>query len=519
MKKDVYLKILLAPLTALVFSACSPSLYNQPQEYDDIYFTSADRKKAPVIQETISQPRLVEKEKVDEVEKTYTTEEYSREYVDPEILEKYNNGNQKVAERFSDDQIRVSDPRFLNYEDFLVDLDNGYLENTDLPLEWGSGYWSEVQFNNRLDSDLQFRNAWYDYYYRGYDGSLTNYYDRFQNNSDFTSYISYNVIPVFRPRPRLRVRLGLGFGFGWNRFYDPFYSVGFGWNRFYDPFYDPFFDPFYFGSAFWCPPIYNRWDPFFGNRIYGSSYARLVNRNYILDGSGTRSSRDIQRGPRVTRSSIASVRSEASNGTAAPRSRSQAYIDANGSPTSRRGGRAVASNNVQTNRSSRNAALNTGTRSRSSQVGSRSAVTANSTGRVRSGQYNSRANSRSSSEVRSRSSRNAATSSRSRSNYSSRSSSSRGAISGSRPNLNRGSRSSRPTFSRGSSSRSSSSRSISRGSSSRSSGASRSGSVSRGSSSRSSGSVSRGSSRSSSSSRSGSSRSGSSRGGSSRGKN
>ncbi len=586
MKQSFYFKILLAPLAALSFSACSPNLYNQPQEYDDIYFTSADRKQAPVVQKKVeSNPASVQDEKIAEVQKTYSVDEYSPQYVDPAIVEKYNNAT-PITGNVSLDGPFVDRPSVLNYDDFLADLAAGYTQETELPLNWGVGYWSRTDFNQRVVQDLQFRNAWYDYYYRGYEGSLNNYFGRFEFNQAFNSRVNFGVNPIFRPRFNVRI------GFGWGRFYDPFWDpFRFNrwnrWNAFYDPFYDPFFSPgFFFGSSFWCPPTFSVWDPFFYDRydrfFIRNSYAGFYNRRFFVDdGFNAGVGRDIQRGPRATRSSITSVRNDAVNGRSGSRANIATLPDARGSSnlgtrSSRNGGRAVVSNSVTNSGSTRSGSTTGKTRS-SVLRGRSSSVT--STGSIATDSYEfGNRGSRSSSTIRSRSSRvsgnnysgsrygrssynNSSRSSRSsfsrtgtddrgstfgravgssrsyefgRSSGSSRSGSiSRGRSSGSSRsgsvNRSRSSGSSRSgSISRGRSSGSSRSGSVSRGRSSgssrsgsvsrsRSSGSSRSGSISRGSSSR-SGSISRGSSRSGSS-RSGSvsrssSRSGSSRSGS-----
>ena len=402
MKKNTYFKILMAPLIVLTFGACSSNLYNQPQEYDDIYFTKADRKQATVITKTVeTQPLNISKEKTPEIQKTYSMEEYSPEYVDPSLVEKYS--NQKPIDQNSRKSLRVLNANQLNFNDFIWDFDHNNVEFKDLPLDWGKGYWSQIQFDNRVSSDYQFRNAWYDYYYSGYEESINNYFDQVSANQQYASSARYSSPLSFRPR----IRIGLGFGYS---YYNSYASL---FGNFYDPFYDPYYysgnsffgyyDPFYvrtnvfFGTPFWCPPsYYNR--KYYSNRPY-----------YQNDGNDLRR-RDAVRGPRSTRGIVASVGNDASNGIT-PRTRSEANLNSNSrglnASNLNRGekennGRVINGRSAINGRISGNVNNDLGPRSSTSRTRT-SAVTVNSrNSRVRTTDYNSRIKAMSSSNVRNR---------------------------------------------------------------------------------------------------------------------
>lgn len=531
MKSRIHLKLLMAPLSMITLFACSPDQYQQASEYDDVYFTSADRKTAPRV---VAKPEAVQEA---EAANIITLSNQSKTSVDPTLLNRYNNNENKEVEYFVEGEAdpRVTRANDLNYDDFVWDYENEMLATYALPVDWAEE-WDSRYFNSLVDNDFEFRLAWYDQYYVGNSTRMDRYISASNGRVGRTSMSTFggnrfgNNFGNGFYNPGFNVSIGIGSGFG---FYDPFFpGAGFG--------YDPFFDPFFFRTSAWgWRGGFNRWNRGFGNRwAFGGGFGnrwgwgggfgnafycppifsnRYINRGELIV---ARDNRTFTRGGRLSSTSVASVRSDAVNGVA--QTRSQRLASAAGTSS-------VSRSSIE-NRSSRTGRVSsTSTRSSSSRSSSNQVVSTRSN-RVRTDAYrfNDSRTSNGSSRVATsstRSSRNAVTS---RTSSSSRSSS----------NLSRGTTSSRSSsgrtsgvsFNRNSSSRSSSgvssssrssgvSRSSSRSSSSRSSG-----SVSRSSSSRSSsGSVSRssGSSRSSSgstrssssSSRSSSSRSSSSKSG------
>lgn len=495
MKSRIHLKLLMAPLSMLTLLACSPDQYQQASEYDDVYFTSADRKTAPRV--------VAKSEAVQEAEaaNVITLSNQSRASVDPTLLSRYNNSESKEVEYFvkSEAEPKVARADDLNYDNFVLDYENEMLSTYALPVDWAEE-WDRRYFNDLVNNDFEFRLAWYDQYYTGDNTRMDRYITASNGRIGRTSMSTFggnrfgNNFGNGFFNPGFNVSIGIGRGFGFN---NPFFGGGgFGFN---DPFfggggfgYDPFFDPFFYSSSIWGRRnSFNRWNTGwgFGNRsgfgFRNNFYCPPIFSNqYIYRGDilVSRDDRTFTRGGRLSSTSVASVRSDATNGVA--QTRSQRLASSAG--TSR-----------LTRSSVDNRASRTGRVSSSSQaVGTRSS-------RVRTDAYrfnDSRTSSRSSSRTGTTPTRSSSNAITSRSSRTSRST----------PTISSGRTSSRSTtgrtsgvsFNRNTSSRSSSST----GSSSRSSGVSRSsssrssGSVSRGSSSRSSGSVSRGSGSSSRSS-------------------
>jgi len=325
MRKSTYSKILLAPIAALILGACSSKLHNQSQEYDDIYFSTADRNKATQTDQ-LNQPILAPpEEKLQIVTKTHSSQEYSPQYVDPALVDKFNNNQtQSTANQAG---LIVKSVNDLSYSNFVSDYNKNYVEYRDLPLEWGDGYWSQIQFDNRVSSDYQFRNAWYDYYYNGYEGSLNNYFEQVESNQSYASNNNFYAPISFRPR--VRFSFIVGYGYANSRFYSPYR----------DPFYDPYFIrpypyPYYgftnplftsanviIGSSFWCPPTYSN-RPSYANYPYYPSSTKNPGKVETENG------RIITNGPRNGRRVIASVQDDLTNGTS-PGTRSEANMNSN----------------------------------------------------------------------------------------------------------------------------------------------------------------------------------------------
>lgn len=516
----------MAPLSMLAVFACSPDQYQQASEYDDVYFTSADRKTAPKV---VAKPEAVQ---ATETANVITLSNQSKQTVDPTILSRYNNSESKEVEYFVESEVepRVKKANQLNYDDFVWDYENEQLASYALPVDWAEE-WDKRYFNDLVYNDFEFRLAWYDQYYLGNSTRMDRYITASNDRIGRTSISTFgrNNFGNRFWNPGFNVSIGFGNSFG---FYDPFFpGVGFG----YDPFFDPFYDPFLFRTSVWGFGGVNRWNRRWRNRWgfgggfgFGNPYycPPIFSNRYIYRGEVfvARNNRTYTRGGRLSSTSVASVRSDAVNGVAA--TRSQRLASASG--TSRVSRSSIENRSSRSGRVRSSSSVGRSSTSRSSSGLSRDVVSTRSN-RVRT-DVSRTSSSRSSSRVATSTSRGRSSAITSRTSRSSRSSStfsggrassrSAGRTSGVSFNRNSSSRSSsgvsrsssqsRSSSSRGvsrSSSRSSSSRGVSRSSSSRSSSSRSSGSVSRSSSSRSSGS-SRSSSSRSSSSRSSSSRSG-----------
>ncbi len=467
MKRRDYIRILMAPLSMLTVFACSPNQFQSTQEYDDVYFTSADRTSKPTIIEST-------KEIESSNEKAFSLGDYSSESVDPMLVTKYNNSQDREVVYFEEGPL-VTKASELNYDDFIYDYENENLAYYELPLDWNTD-WDRNSFNSLMANDFQFQLAWYEQYYLNRDFRMNNYLSgRYGNRRNGFStprvgldiaFVSAGYSPYFFSSMTY-VSL--------NRFgsFDPF------WSPYYDPFWDygGFYSPFYTSYNYYGRPWgWSRWNRRPYNYYYTSNYYYNNEGNLV-----NRDGRDVTRGGRITSTSVSSVRTDAVNGST-PNTRSARYASDLGARGSRSGG---STDSYQV-------------------IGGRNSSTATTAGNTRSSRVNTNAYQFSndsrltrSNVVRSstaRSSRSTSTTSRVTSGRSSSSSSNLFSRSSS-------TRSATPTYSRSSSSSRSSGVSSSRSSSSssRSSGVSSSRSSSS-SSSRSSGTVSSSSSRSSSSS-------------------
>ncbi|KYG78792.1 hypothetical protein AWN68_03955 [Roseivirga echinicomitans] len=467
----------------LAVFACAPDQFQSSQEYDDVYFTSADRTSKPTIIESTQE---IESSN----EKAFSLGDYSSESVDPTLVSKYNNSQDGEVVYFEEGPI-VKQARDLNYDDFIYDYENENLAYYELPLDWNTD-WDKWSFNKIMVNDFQFQLAWYEQYYLNRDSRMNTYlsggYGKRRNGL---------TVP----------RVGLDI-FGSSVFYPGFYvSMSYvTLNNFYGP-SNFFIRSPYYGSPwsyrdFYSPyyvNYYGWWD--INNRNPGRYYTGNYYHNYYYNKEGSRDDRDITRGGRISSTSVSSVRTDAINGST-PNTRSSRYASNLGAQGSRAGG----ADGFQV-------------------VGGRNSSTATSSGNARSSRVNTNAYQFSNDSRLTRSNvvrSSNARSSRSQTYADSRSASSSSVVSGrsssSSSNLfsrSSSTRSATPSYSRSSSSSSrnsgvSSSRSSS-SSSSRSSGVSSNRSSSNNSSSsRSSGTVSSSSSRSGNSSSSSSSRSGNS---------
>lgn len=465
MKRRDYIRILMAPLSMLTVFACSPNQFQSSQEYDDVYFTSSDR---------VSKPTIVES--TEEIEssnqKAFSLGDYSSESVDPMLVTKYNNSQDREVVYFEEGPL-VTKASELNYDDFIYDYENENLAYYELPLDWNTD-WDRNSFNSLMANDFQFQLAWYEQYYLNRDFRMNNYLSgRYGNRRNGfgtprvgldIAFVSAGYSPYFFSSMTY-VSL--------NRFgsFDPF------WSPYYDPFWDygGFYSPFYTSYNYYGRPWgWSRWNRRPYNYYYTSNYYYNNEGNLV-----NRDGRNVTRGGRITSTSVSSVRTDAVNGST-PNTRSARYASDLGTRGSRSGG---STDSYQV-------------------IGGRNSSTATTAGNTRSSRVNTNAYQFSNDSRLTRS--NVVRSSTARSSRSTTSRVTSGRSSSSSSNLfsrSSSTRSATPTYSRSSSSSRSSGVSTSRSSSSssRSSGVSSSRSSSS-SSSRSSGTVSSSSSRSSSSS-------------------
>ena len=169
MKSRIHLKLLMAPLSMLTLFACSPNQFQQASEYDDVYFSSADRQKAPKV---ITKPGSA----TGDLSQVITLENQSSKSVDQELLNKYTNNSPSEVEYFVEGEVdpKVKKANQLNYDDFVSDYENELLATYALPIDWETE-WDARYFNNLVYNDFEFRLAWYEQYYVGDNDRMDRY--------------------------------------------------------------------------------------------------------------------------------------------------------------------------------------------------------------------------------------------------------------------------------------------------------------------------------------------------------
>lgn len=340
-----YFKYLMAPLSMVVIYSCSPNQFQQAGEYDDMYFTKADRQ---------TQPQQVDLPPVEDANPSEVDLGYSGNAdVNPELLERYNTPEDDPItyyEAQGPQGAKVTSAKDLNFDDFLYDYENNHLAYYELPLDWDTD-WNRNSFNQLMANDYQFRVAWYDQYYKGEDWRMDNYLSGRSANSlryadfmgptvglslaaaDFYSGFGYGVTyglgmsyvdlnpygfydPFWRPIPRWRnsLHVGIGFGYGWNSWYN-----------------------------------YNPWRPGWNNGWYGPGFS------YYGDNYYSSNRRNVEYGPRLRSTSVASVRSDALNGSGTRTRSMRAVSGTGGSANTRvvRSGRAGSTAIASSPRSTR----------------------------------------------------------------------------------------------------------------------------------------------------------------------
>ncbi|MDQ3393279.1 MAG: hypothetical protein M3512_04090 [Bacteroidota bacterium] len=270
--KNQLVYIMLIAFGGVGFISCSQNQLAQNKEYDDLYYTSADRK-AEVEAQPIAHRGAASGYSDQNFRKNgalaYEEENFSARKVNPDYISRYN-----VAE----DDIIIEE----------VGEDGEYfVENYDQ--QQRSGTPNNIRNNN--------------YYGRGYNNFG---YSPFNDPFMMGYYDPFMMSPFMGPRfmrPGIHMSFGMSFGFGnaWGMgMYDPFW--GHGYNNPYRMgmgMYDPFW-----GGGFYSP-----WG--MGMNSYNMGYNRgyyngMAYNNYYRDGnSPIRNTRTVVSGPRMSRSAIA----------------------------------------------------------------------------------------------------------------------------------------------------------------------------------------------------------------------
>jgi len=272
-----YLKIFLATIFSILLIGAFG------QEYDDLYFTKADRKK----------------QKKNRVEVTNPGYGYE--------------GQQMNQQSGGDEEMSLLDSLFqeTNPTMEVSQESQDYYEPEKKQEDYNSGN-SQSAYINGTERNPNYSNPQADTY-ENYDNPnnqpviINNYY-----SDNWNTWNRWN-------RPRWNV------GFGWNSWGGNFWSLSYG-NAWGNPWYDPFWDPWYYntwGPAWgwnagwgWNSWAWNGWG--WGGGLYGSAWCPPYYRSpvYVVD-NGSRRGREVVRGTRPSRGSVSARESRSSSGRGA----------------------------------------------------------------------------------------------------------------------------------------------------------------------------------------------------------
>lgn len=231
----------------------------QTDEYDDLYFSSSDRKTAKVepIEET---PTVASSKSYNDTENyNYSSDSYSAKTVNPEYIARYKS---QAAENASS---QISGGDTYSSDDYYV--------------EGQSEDYAEYDAEYQKDSKTKVINNYYGYptrsrLYRPYSSYDPFYYDPFYDPFFYgptfgSSYYGF-YSPYYRPRYRPGLTFSVSYGYGYGGYYCP--------------------SPYYPSSAYYAG--YNR------------GYYNGSSSGYYVASESTVKRRSVVRGPRSTRTSV-----------------------------------------------------------------------------------------------------------------------------------------------------------------------------------------------------------------------
>ncbi len=246
------------------------------QEYDDLYFSSKDRKKS-------EEPKVTESLNVYQA---YTannyTDEYSTNKVNPEYIARYQASKDYSSDSeyaSSDDNASYSQPSFSNISYYPEEQQYADYESQNAPTVINN-YYGNTGANNGWNN-----NSW----------NNNGFYDPWMNTSIMWS-------PFYN-----RARFSIGFGYGC---YDPWNSWAFGGNYYSGFWGNPvagmgFYDPWYYGGGWGYGSRWNRYgyayNAGFNNGLYYGGWSEGVSsspRRDVVVGSRYSRGGSVVQGPR-----------------------------------------------------------------------------------------------------------------------------------------------------------------------------------------------------------------------------
>ena len=329
------------------------------QEYDDLYFTSKDRKKVEKLEEA--------QNKSTSTYESYTNNTYSDNYsthqVNPEYIARYQSDSEYADENANDENPNAtySEPSMSNISYF--DEDRAY-EEYDNYNQQAQG----TTVINNYYSNNPFRNSWYnDPWYAG-------------NSMWYDPWYGWNT--------GWRISVGFGWRNSWafNPYYDPYWNIGYASGFGY---YDPYWGwntPYSYGWNRWNRYNYAYTNGFYSGYYYGSNsgYVNDSPRRNVVVGSRSVRGGTVAQGSRSSSSRINSTTSARNNVDSRDFSRTQNEYYSRSRSSS--GGR-VTSTASNSSRSSANnySSRSSSSRTASSTYGNRSGSSSNNTSRSSSG--------------------------------------------------------------------------------------------------------------------------------------
>lgn len=275
-------KIKLISLAIITIIIASANVSFSQDEYDDMYFNSADRKEVKFNENMIKtnagasemDSKVVAKNTTnsDVINPTYSPteygdleESYSAKNVNPEYIERYKDNPKGTT---GTPEVAEGDSYYDDYYERAVMPGETEKDSEQVKYAQPSSYYGGY---NAMSRSRMYRNPWYDPFYGG----------------GFSPGFSMSLGYSFGMMPGLSMGFGYGSGMGYGGynpygFYDPYMAH---MGRYNDPFspwgYDPFYSPYaynsmhrnsmmygYGGPGYYCPsPSYG-----YGSG-YGSTYA------------------------------------------------------------------------------------------------------------------------------------------------------------------------------------------------------------------------------------------------------
>lgn len=262
-------KIKLLSLAIITIVIASANVSFSQDEYDDMYFNSADRKEVKFNENVIkvntgnsemdNEAMAKNTAKSDVINPTYSPteygdleESYSAKTVNPEYIERYKDNPKGSAETA---EVAEGDSYYDDYyERAVMPGETAEKDSEKVNYPYPSSYYGGY---NAMSRSRMYRNPWCDPFYGG----------GFAPGFSMSLGYSFGMMPGFN----MGFGYGSGMGYGgynpYGGFYDPYMAH---MGRYYDPF-SPFGNPYYGG--------YN--DPFYSPYSHNSMY-----RNSMMYGSG-----------------------------------------------------------------------------------------------------------------------------------------------------------------------------------------------------------------------------------------